>query len=241
MPGVSATVGEQIEALRAVAGEAAVKLIRRQRDETIERIVAGWPSRFDASRATQPRLRRRNQFRRDHQGLSGRRCMSALSHDGAAPRAASTLDRQYALRSAARRSRRGRADRAAAPRALGLAGRLLLLTIGFVLLAMGLFYATRLSAYRDNWLRDRLMVAHTAMLVVRRDERRDAARGARDEDPPQRRRQDHRRHLAGRAAAGGDFGNRARRRRNLRTRRPLDDGRQSGRLSHASSPRRAPS
>jgi nucleoside-diphosphate-sugar epimerase len=52
MPGVSVTVGEQIEALRAVAGEAAVKLIRRQRDETIERIVAGWPSRFDASRAT---------------------------------------------------------------------------------------------------------------------------------------------------------------------------------------------
>ncbi len=49
--------------------------------------------------------------------------------------------------------------------ALGLAGRLLLLTIGFVLLAMGLFYATRLSAYRENWLRDRLMVAHTAMLV----------------------------------------------------------------------------
>ncbi len=51
MPGVSATVGEQIEALRAVAGEAATRLIRRQRDETIERIVAGWPSRFDASRA----------------------------------------------------------------------------------------------------------------------------------------------------------------------------------------------
>jgi UDP-glucose 4-epimerase len=34
-----------------VAGEPATKLIRRQRDETIERIVAGWPSRFDASRA----------------------------------------------------------------------------------------------------------------------------------------------------------------------------------------------
>ncbi len=51
MPGVSVTVGEQIEALRAVAGEAATKLIRRQRDETIERIVAGWPTRFDASRA----------------------------------------------------------------------------------------------------------------------------------------------------------------------------------------------
>jgi nucleoside-diphosphate-sugar epimerase len=51
MPGVSATVAEQIEALRAVAGEAAVRLIRRERDESIERIVAGWPARFDASRA----------------------------------------------------------------------------------------------------------------------------------------------------------------------------------------------
>ncbi len=51
MPGVSATVGDEIEALRTAAGDAAVKLIRRRRDETIERIVAGWPSRFDAARA----------------------------------------------------------------------------------------------------------------------------------------------------------------------------------------------
>ena len=51
LPGVSATVGEQIEALRAAAGEGAVKLIRRERDPVIERIVAGWPTRFDASRA----------------------------------------------------------------------------------------------------------------------------------------------------------------------------------------------
>jgi nucleoside-diphosphate-sugar epimerase len=51
MPGVAATVAEQIEALRAVAGEAATRLIRREPDETIERIVAGWPRQFDASRA----------------------------------------------------------------------------------------------------------------------------------------------------------------------------------------------
>ena len=51
MPGVSATVAEQIEALRTVAGEKAVALIRREPDETIMRIVAGWPTRFDASRA----------------------------------------------------------------------------------------------------------------------------------------------------------------------------------------------
>lgn len=51
MPGLAATVGEQIEALRRVAGEKAVSLIRRVPDETIRRIVSGWPRRFDASRA----------------------------------------------------------------------------------------------------------------------------------------------------------------------------------------------
>jgi D-erythronate 2-dehydrogenase len=51
LPGVSATVGEQIEALRQVAGEKAVSLIRRQPDETVARIVAGWPRDFDPARA----------------------------------------------------------------------------------------------------------------------------------------------------------------------------------------------
>jgi nucleoside-diphosphate-sugar epimerase len=51
MPGVSATVGEQIAALRRVAGERAAALIRRAPDETIQRIVAGWPQNFDARRA----------------------------------------------------------------------------------------------------------------------------------------------------------------------------------------------
>ncbi|PWS34732.1 NAD-dependent epimerase [Falsiroseomonas bella] len=51
MPGLAATVAEQIEALRRVAGDKAVALIRREPDETIMRIVAGWPRRFDAKRA----------------------------------------------------------------------------------------------------------------------------------------------------------------------------------------------
>ena len=51
LPGVSATVGEQIEALRKIAGEKTVSLIRRERDEAIARIVAGWPRAFDAQRA----------------------------------------------------------------------------------------------------------------------------------------------------------------------------------------------
>jgi len=51
MPGVSATVGEQIEALRKVAGDEAAKLIRREPDPLIMRIVSGWPQNFDAGRA----------------------------------------------------------------------------------------------------------------------------------------------------------------------------------------------
>lgn len=51
MPGLSATVGEEIEALRRAAGEDVVKLIRREPDPAIMRIVAGWPQSFDARRA----------------------------------------------------------------------------------------------------------------------------------------------------------------------------------------------
>jgi D-erythronate 2-dehydrogenase len=51
MPGVSATVGEQIAALGKVAGEKVTRLIRRAPDPTIMRIVEGWPQNFDAQRA----------------------------------------------------------------------------------------------------------------------------------------------------------------------------------------------
>jgi nucleoside-diphosphate-sugar epimerase len=50
-PGLSATVGEEIEALRRAAGDKAVKLIREEPDETIVKIVAGWPRNFDTRRA----------------------------------------------------------------------------------------------------------------------------------------------------------------------------------------------
>ncbi len=53
MPGLAATVGEQIAALRKVAGDKAVGLIRREPDETIIRIVAGWPRNFDVRRAVE--------------------------------------------------------------------------------------------------------------------------------------------------------------------------------------------
>jgi nucleoside-diphosphate-sugar epimerase len=51
MPGVSATVAEQIEALRRVVGDKAVRLIRREPDPIIAKIVEGWPRAFDARRA----------------------------------------------------------------------------------------------------------------------------------------------------------------------------------------------
>ena len=51
MPGLSATVDEQIAALREIAGEGAVKLIRKEIDPVIARMVDGWPRNFDASRA----------------------------------------------------------------------------------------------------------------------------------------------------------------------------------------------
>jgi nucleoside-diphosphate-sugar epimerase len=51
LPGVSCTVEEQIEALREVAGNDAVALIREDPDETIVRIVAGWPRDFAPARA----------------------------------------------------------------------------------------------------------------------------------------------------------------------------------------------
>ncbi len=51
MPGVSCTVAEQIEALRDVAGNNVVSLIRSEPDPLITRIVDGWPRKFEAKRA----------------------------------------------------------------------------------------------------------------------------------------------------------------------------------------------
>jgi signal transduction histidine kinase len=84
--------------------------------------------------------------------------MSLLSPDQATPDPAPTL---------VAASDGAVAPALAAPtrRSVGVAGRLLMLTIGSVLLAIGLFYASRLTAYRENWLRDRIMVAHSAMML----------------------------------------------------------------------------
>ena len=62
MPGVSATVGEQIEALRRAAGEIAVGLVRRAFDPTIEAMFATIPGRFDTRRATDLGFRAETSF-----------------------------------------------------------------------------------------------------------------------------------------------------------------------------------
>jgi len=62
MPGVSETVAGQIAALQSVAGDRAVRLIRREPDETIMRIVAGWPGKFDARRALELGFRAERDF-----------------------------------------------------------------------------------------------------------------------------------------------------------------------------------
>lgn len=51
VPGLSTTVGEEIEALRRVAGDKAVSLIKDVPDPKIISMVAGWPRNFDAKRA----------------------------------------------------------------------------------------------------------------------------------------------------------------------------------------------
>ena len=51
MPGLAVTVGEQIAALKRVAGEGVVKRIRREPDAFIQKIVAGWPRNFEPKRA----------------------------------------------------------------------------------------------------------------------------------------------------------------------------------------------
>ena len=62
MPGLSATVAEEIAALREVGGEEAVRLIRHEPDPAIIRIVYGWPGNFDARRAHQLGFRAETSF-----------------------------------------------------------------------------------------------------------------------------------------------------------------------------------
>ncbi|HKA74842.1 MAG TPA: sensor histidine kinase, partial [Xanthobacteraceae bacterium] len=59
------------------------------------------------------------------------------------------------------------ADAAPGPRPrLGLSGKLLVLTVLFVMIAEVLIYVPSIAKFRLDWLRDRLAAAHTAALVL---------------------------------------------------------------------------
>ncbi|XP_030032462.1 D-erythronate dehydrogenase-like [Manduca sexta] len=53
LPGICISVGEMVDALRAVAGDKVADLVRFKKDETISRVVATFPSKFDKERALQ--------------------------------------------------------------------------------------------------------------------------------------------------------------------------------------------
>lgn len=52
------------------------------------------------------------------------------------------------------------------PALIGLSGRLMLLTLGFVMLAEVLIMVPSVANFRNNWLRDRIAAAQTAALVL---------------------------------------------------------------------------
>src|SRR5262245_14327942 len=62
MPGVSATVAEEIAALSTIAGSGATGLIRRRPDSTIMSMVAGWPRAFATRAANELGFRAENDF-----------------------------------------------------------------------------------------------------------------------------------------------------------------------------------
>ncbi|CAD6582019.1 MAG: hypothetical protein ASARMPREDX12_000732 [Alectoria sarmentosa] len=51
IPGVTVTIREMLEALKAVGGDEALKLVEEKRDDATEKIVLSWPTRLDISRA----------------------------------------------------------------------------------------------------------------------------------------------------------------------------------------------
>jgi nucleoside-diphosphate-sugar epimerase len=62
MPGTTCTVGDQISALRRIAGDAVAARIRHEPDELVMRIVDGWAQRIDARRARELGFRAETSF-----------------------------------------------------------------------------------------------------------------------------------------------------------------------------------
>src|SRR5271165_2069595 len=89
--------------------------------------------------------------------------LPARSRDGAEkPALAEALAHSFA--------RQAEASGVALPlRGFGLAARVLAVTLGFILLAMGLFYLTRLVAFREMWLHNKIAAAQTAVEAFNAD------------------------------------------------------------------------
>ena len=62
MPGLSATIEDQIDALRRVAGDETVKLIKHDIDPKIDKIVSGWARDLDTQRALDLGFKAENNF-----------------------------------------------------------------------------------------------------------------------------------------------------------------------------------
>jgi D-erythronate 2-dehydrogenase len=57
LPALTVTVRQMLDALRLAGGDEALARVRHEQDVNIERIVGGWPSRFDSERARRMGLR----------------------------------------------------------------------------------------------------------------------------------------------------------------------------------------
>ncbi len=62
LPGLCASVKEQIEALERAAGKEAVELIQREPDPFIEKLVYSWPQSFEAEKARSLGFKAENNF-----------------------------------------------------------------------------------------------------------------------------------------------------------------------------------
>jgi nucleoside-diphosphate-sugar epimerase len=51
LPGITVSIGEMVDALAEVAGDQVAARVKWRPDPTIQKIVAGWPTAFDARRA----------------------------------------------------------------------------------------------------------------------------------------------------------------------------------------------
>ncbi len=51
LPGLVVSMHDELQALRAIGGEAALRLVRDEPDEHVRRLVSTWAARFDTSRA----------------------------------------------------------------------------------------------------------------------------------------------------------------------------------------------